>query len=230
MKKLISILSFLALIGSSYSQVRFSVSGGVNLTDLKNKWELFDNPDILPRFAYSFGGTLEFPLTSSFFIGGQLALVSKNYAFDVEDFYGPGTVGYDRYSVLYLDLPVYAGYRLGDFRIFLGPFFDLCLGGTNNHRLEYFNGYKDNGTGGISSSRGLKSSDASNAVFPLECYNFCDAGIVFGIGHCNENYSIDLLHSYGLVNIFPKVEGNSINRDDYSLYTRVFTLRLNFYL
>ena len=230
MKKLISLLALLTFFTNDYAQVKYSISGGINISDLKNDWELFDNPDIIPRFGYSIGSAVEIPVRNSFFFTGQLAIVSKNYALDVEDFYGAGTVGYDRYSVLYLDLPVLAGYCYREFRLFAGPFFDICLGGTNNHKLEYFNGYTDQGTHDIASARELKSSEESNNVFPLQNHNCFDAGIVFGIGHCSENFSIDLSHSYGLVNIFPKVDGNDIDRDKYFLFTRVFTLRLNIYL
>ena len=115
-------------------------------------------------------------------------------------------------------------------RAFIGPFFDYCLGGTNQHDLEYFNGDTDNGTNGISSSKVLKSSEISEGIFPLKSQNYFDAGIIIGVGHCNENFSLDLSYAYGLVNIFPRVDGTGINRDDYSMYTRVLTIRLNIYL
>ncbi len=212
------------------AQVKYFISGGVNLTDLKNDWGLFDNPEIHPRFGFTFGGGIEFPVHKSVFLETQLNIVSKNYAFDTEDFYGAGTEGYDRYSILYLDLPVVAGYQYKEIKAFIGLFFDYCLGGTNRHNLEYFNGDTEKGTIGVSSARKLKSSGINDEIFPLETQNYLDAGIIFGIGHSNQYYSLNLSYSHGLVNIFPKVEGSSINRNDYSLLTRVFTLRLNIYL
>ncbi len=230
LKKLIIILVLLSTVLINYAQVKYSISGGINLTNLKNDWNLFDNPKIYPRFGYTFGCGIEVPVKSSFFIGGQLNLVSKNYAFDTEDFYGAGTEGYDRYSILYLDLPIVTGYRYKELRAFIGPFFDYCLGGTNQHNLEYFNGDTDKGTIGIASSGELKSSEISEGIFPLRNQNFFDAGIIFGIGHSSKSHSLDLSYSYGVVNIFPKVDDESINRDDYSLFTRVLMLRLNIYI
>ncbi len=230
MKKLITILAFLFIVLIDYAQVKYSFSGGINFTDLKNNWNLFDNPKIHPRFGYTFGCGFEVPIKSSFFIGGQLNLVAKNYAFDTEDFYGAGTEGYDRYSILYLDLPAVTGYCYKEFRAFIGTFFDYCLGGTNQHYLEYFNGDTDEGTSGIATSGELKSSESGEGIFPLKNQNFFDAGIIIGIGHYNDSFSLDLSYSYGLVNIFPKVDDGSINRDDYSLLTRVLTLRLKIFI
>lgn len=230
MKKLFVLLVLLINIPVSYAQVRYSISGGINLTDLKNDWNLFDNPTIRPRFGYSFGFGLEIPVKNSFYTEGQITLVSKNYAFDTEDFYGDGTEGYDRYSILYLDLPIVAGYRYKDIRAFIGPFFDYCLGGTNQHNLEYFNGDTDEGTIGIDPSQELKSSEITEGIFPLKRQYYFDSGIILGVGYSCQSYSLDFSYSYGLVNIFPKVNDETVKRNDYSLFTRVLMLRLKIYI
>ena len=229
MKKLIAIPVLLMTVLVSYAQVRYSITGGINLTDLKNDWKLFDNPTIRPRFGYSFGFGLEIPVVNIFYTESQLTLISKNYAFDTEDFYGDGTKGYDRYSILYLDLPIVAGYRYMDMRAFIGPFFDYCLGGTNQHNLEYFNGNTDEGTAGVDSQE-LKSSEITEGIFPLKSQYSFDSGIILGVGYTCQSYSLDLSYSHGFVNIFPKVDNESINRDDYSLYTRMLMLRLKIYI
>jgi hypothetical protein len=230
LKRLIVIVVLASTVLINYAQVKYSISGGINLTDLRNEWGMFDNPKILPRFGYSFGCGIEIPVVTTFFIKNQLNIVSKNYAFDTEDFYGAGTEGYDRYSIVYLDIPVMAGYHFKEINFFTGPYFDFCLGGTNQHNLEYFDGNKDEGTYGIDASGKLKSSEITDGIFPLQDQNFLDAGILLGIGHANENFSLELSYAYGLVNIFPKVDGSQINRNDYSLYTRVITVRLNIFI
>ena len=153
----------------------------------------------------------------------------------VDDFvtrvcYGDGTEGYDRYSILYLDLPIVAGYRYKDIRAFIGPFFDYCLGGTNQHNLEYFNGDTDEGTIGIDPSQELKSSEITEGIFPLKRQYYFDSGIILGVGYSCQSYSLDFSYSYGLVNIFPKVNDETVKRNDYSLYTRVLMLRLKIYI
>jgi len=204
-------------------------SGSINLTDLKNDWEVFDNPEIMPRFGYSAGFGLEFSIKKSFFLRSQIIFVAKNYAFNTEDFYGAGTKGYDRYSALYLDLPIMAGYRYKDFHIVIGPFIDYFLGGTNQHKLEYFNGQVSSGNIDIKSAQALREQIQENEIFPLKSHYLFDAGIVFGIGYHNKNYSLDLNHSFGMVNIFPSGQMDCF-RDDFSLYSRVFTLQLNVFL
>lgn len=230
MKKSFTILVLLLYAAIGRAQLEYSLSTGINLTDLRNNWDLFGNPEILPRFGYTFGFGMEIPAYKSFFAGTQLNIVSKNYAFDTEDFYGDGTEGYDRYSILYFNLPIIVGYSYKELRVFAGPFFDYCLGGTNQHDLEYFNGDTDKGVIGIESSGELKSDEITGGIFPLRGQNFYDTGITMGIGHRSHNFSLNLSYSYGLVNIFPKVDDPDINRDNYSMYTRVLTLQLKIYI
>lgn len=230
MRTIFFILVFVFAVAAGQAQVNFSLSGGINLTGLKNDWDVFQSPKIYPRFGYSFGGSAEVHLVKSFYIKGQMNITSKNYGFDVEDFYGSGTVGYDRYSIVYLNFPIQTGYYYKNMSFFAGPFFDFCLGGTNQHNLEYFNGETDKGTYGIDPTGELKSSEISSGIFPLQGQNYLDAGMIVGIGHHNDNFSLDLSYAYGLINIFPKVDGSQINRNDYSLYTRVLTVRLNIFL
>jgi len=229
LKRFSIIFSLVSICTFNHAKVNYTFSGAINLTDLKNRWETFDNPEIMPRFGYSAGLGMEIPVKGTFFIRSQINLVAKNYAFNTEDFYGAGTKGYDRYSVLYIDFPLLAGYRYKDFHVFLGPFADYCLGGTNQHKLEYFNGMSDNAKVDIKSSESLRRHLREDEIFPLERQFFLDAGIIMGVGYHNKDYSLDLSHSLGLINIFPKDAENNY-RNEFPLFTRVFTLQLNVYL
>jgi hypothetical protein len=97
---------FLPAIASDF---RFGISGGVNLGELKTDWKYIEEPDVFPRFGYTFGLGSEIRIQKHISLLADLNLVSKNYAYDPV-YYGYGTEGFDRYSFLYLDLPLRLSY------------------------------------------------------------------------------------------------------------------------
>jgi hypothetical protein len=228
-QKITLIIAFWLFSLASYSQFKYGISGGINLTYLKLDWNQFENPESIPRFGFSFGLGGELHIQQNLYLMGDVNLLSKNYALDVEDFYGDGTEGYDRYSILYLDIPIKLAYSYKDIRFFSGPFIDFCLGGTNQHDLQFFDGENDKATNDIDSRSPVKSDEESMNIFPLENHYFLDSGFIIGIGHQHDNFAIDLSYSIGMLNIFPLIEGED-SRSNYPMYTRVLSIDLFFYL
>jgi hypothetical protein len=189
------------------------------------EWKTENNPDVNPRFGFSLGVGTEIDLISNLAILSDFKLVSKNYSVDPKS-YGHETTGFDRYNILYLDVPLRISYAYRDVRVFAGAFIDYCLTGTNKFNLEYADSTSEEGTFKIISGKEFSIGEIAYDEIPV---NYLDGGIIFGIGYRNELYCIDLSYSWGLINMYPTIIGGD-NRDDKLTKSRLLSINLFFYL
>jgi len=225
MRKFALILFLISSVLPAWSQWRFGIVGGVNLGSIATKWTLAENPEIHPRFGYSLGLGTEIDFSNHFALLADFNLVSKNYSID-PDYYGEETVGFDRYNILYLDLPIRISYMYKNVRFFAGPFIDYCLSGTNKFNLRYADSTIDAGNYKIISGREFNIGDIAYGEIP---FNYLDGGFLFGIGYRCEQYCLDLSYSWGLVNMYPNIIGGP-KRNEMVTRSRLLTLNLFFYL
>jgi hypothetical protein len=220
------VVSLLLLLNafSAFSQWRFGIAGGINLGMVKADWTIAQKPAFYPRFGYSLGFGSEFKMSEHFSLLSNLDLVSKNYAIDPE-YYGKDTEGYDRYSFLYLDMPVRICYANKNIRFFAGPFIDYCISGTKKYNLEFADSTRQEGNWKIKSGKRFASNELEN---PEEGVFYLDGGFLFGIGYRNNSYCFDLSYASGLVNVYPYIAGD--HRSEMITHTRLLTLNLFFYL
>jgi hypothetical protein len=224
MKRFLLFIFIVLFAKGLMAENRYGVSLGVNLGGIKTNWQYVDDPEVFARFGYSFGFGAEFELRDHIALLIDLNMVSKNYAI-TPDYYGPDVEGFDRYSLLYLDLPVRVSYNHRNMRIFAGPFLDYYISGTNRYNFIY----PDNtiNEGNISIKSGKEFSDKEIRSNRL-AVNYLDGGIIFGVGYRNDSYCIDLSYSQGLLNISPNIEGGPGRKENITM-TRMLMLNLFFY-
>jgi hypothetical protein len=220
-------LFFLSITGRA--QFDFGIVGGMNLTSLHLDPNFFEEQRSIPRFGFSFGLGTEYRLPGNMFIHGDLNILDKNFALNVADFYGEDAIGYDRYNLLYLDLPIKFGVELRGYRFFGGAYFDYLLDGSNLHSIEFFNTQVTKSTEHISIGNKIAVPEPQKVFFPLEDQFPYNAGLIVGIGHRAPGYSIDLTYSTGLINIYPETS-DPAERNEHAMYTRVLKIELFFYL
>ena len=225
MRKFSLIFFLVSSVSPGCSQLHFGIAGGVNLGSINTKWTSTENPDINPRFGYSLGLGTEIGVATRWAILADLNLVSKNYSID-PDSYGDETKGFDRYNILYLDLPIRVSYMYKNVRFFAGPFIDYCLTGTNKFNLQYADSTIDAGSYKIISGREFNIGEIAYDEIPI---NYLDGGFLFGIGYRCEQYCLDLSYSWGLVNMYPNIIGGP-ERNEMVTRSRLLTLNLFFYL
>ena len=229
MRKLNLIIYLIAFCAGTSAQSQYGIKGGMNLNYLEFSGDLITDHNCIARFGYSIGLAGEHSFNHRFYLQSGLNFISKNYALDITDFYGVEAQGYDRYNVLYLDLPVILGMNFGNIRLFGGGYFDYSLGGTNHHQIEYDPGMtKKSSTDDIDAAAKF-SRKKVDEIFPLQAHHLLDAGFLVGLGRRNDDFSLDLTYSHGLINVFPEVE-NTDYRSCYKMYIRSITLSVFFYL
>jgi hypothetical protein len=225
MRRFLLFVVIVISVSPSWADFQPGISGGVNIGDIKTDWENLEEPDIFPRFGYSIGIGTELELNENLSFLIDLSLVSKNYAY-APDYYGAGIKGFDRYSLLYIDLPVRVSYNHRNMRVFAGPFIDYCISGTNKYNLVYSDSSVLEGSVNIKSGKQFSSKEIRNNRLAV---NYLDGGLIFGMGYRNENYCLDLSYSLGLLNIYPKIQGGQDRSKNISK-TRMLVLTLFFYL
>jgi hypothetical protein len=222
-------LIFILLLGlpliPAIAQGRFGITGGVNLGDISLKWDNVCAPYIYPRFGCSLGIGSELKISGDFSLLTDFNLISKNYSID-QHFYGDSIEGYDRYSVLYLDMPLRLSYSHNNMRIFAGPFLDYCLSGTNKYNLISPDSTQKEGNNKLVVTRYFSShyiEKENLAVYYL------DGGVQFGIGYQCKDYCLDLCYSWGLINVYPDTK-RIHGRNEMKSHTRLLILNVFFYL
>ncbi len=224
--KRIVLFFFIALsVTPAWAGPHFGFSGGVNMGGIKTDWKYIDEPEVFARFGYSLGVGTEIQVKNRFSMLIDLNLVSKNYAYNPE-YYGSGTEGFDRYSLLYLDLPFRLNYTYKNMRVFTGPFIDYCISGANRYNFHLADSTAVEGNLNIKSGKEFTTKEIHSDRLAV---NYLDGGLIIGIGYRCNNYCLDLSYSLGLINIYPEIlDGQA--RSNNITKTRMFMLNLFFYL
>lgn len=228
MKKSFIVISLIFFPILSNAQFKYGILGSINLTSLHLDPNYFEDNRSISRFGFSFGLGGEFHLSKLYYLQSDINLISKNFALNVSDFYGEEVSGYDRYNVLYLDVPVKFGLTWKNYRIYGGAFFDYSLKSTNLHDITILDN-QNNTSSDIASEKAFLAADPTHLVFPLKNLYSFDTGYIIGVGHQNENFCLNLSYSVGLINIFPKMDSPDL-RKKHPMHTRVLKLELFFYL
>jgi hypothetical protein len=224
MKRIILFICVVLSTSHLWANNRYGISLGVNLGSIKTDWENMKEPEIFPRFGYSLGLGTELPLKKQMSLLIDMNLVSKNYAYAPE-FYGIDIEGFDRYSLLYFDLPLRISYNYKKTRVFTGTFIDYCISGTNRYNFTYPDSTVSEGNKSIKSGKQFSKNEIHSDRLAV---NSMDGGLIFGVGYHDDNYCLDLSYSLGLLNTYPEIKGGQDRRKNITR-TRMLQLNLFFY-
>ncbi len=206
MKKLIFLFFMsLAVLASTYAQIKFMPKAGGSLSNVAFSDDLMDpDVDIKPKIGIIVGVAAEIPL-----IGETLALQpellfhQKGFKYD-----DPGDGEYTEEgsaTLNYLELPVLAKIKFGKFYAIAGPSFSYGIGG------KYKSTYHD-------LTQGTTEEESSNVKFKEMPDNYqgddvfvdnaFDIGVQLGVGMKISVIVIDLRYGMGLTNLFDKPDGS----------------------
>lgn len=179
---LLSLLTVLAAQFSSGQKATFGIKGGMTLSNYTVK-ETYDNLTFIEssktKIGPYFGGRVEFKISDKFFLQPELLYNKLG---------GKSVDGYDVYILdfNYLQVPVYAKFKLQQFSFYGGPQFSLLISSKVKS--------------------GSVSVDVSEQIKNVEF------SLASGIGYTLTNgFGFDLLFHYGLSKVIKSNEMNVTN-------------------
>ncbi|MFZ4400019.1 MAG: porin family protein [Bacteroidales bacterium] len=229
MKKITSLLSFVLVLMIStqtYSQFRFGVKTGLNISNMRVSG--FTGVTESSRISFHIGANVDFSFTKSFSLESGLLLSSKGANFD-RDLYTDNTtkvIENTTLTPLYIELPINAVYKV-DFKpikllIFAGPYLGIGVGGNRvieheatglpagvsladavNWCIQNLHNTVQDGTTGL--------KYGSNSADDLKSFDF---GLNFGAGIEFYNFQFRLQYGLGLANLNPTTANNEILKNN----------------
>jgi len=197
------LLTLVLLLGLSVSaqdsRFKFGVKAGVNISNAT-----IDNKDADPKLkvGYQIGATVDYTLTPNWLIQSGLSFTTKGSKID--DFLAGKVLGGDgrgetyTFNQLYLQLPVYAAYRIevsDDLGIVIGagPYLAYGIGGKTKRKLH-------NGQFGDGSTE-QKFDTFGNAEDNFEQLKEFDFGLGLNVSAEFGKIVVGLGYEYGILNI-----------------------------
>jgi len=169
------VLSIIYLSFNSYSQTKFGIKAGLNLTNQKYSGFVV-KVQTDPIITFTIGGLADLELSENLGIslGIQLQGVGGKITAPIES----------ESRIDYINIPVKLQYNFTDLFIGAGPYFSYGIGGKN----------EDNGTN-LDLMLGEDSTDHFSPI---------DYGFVFEAGYKFSKFQASLNYNLGLANINPK--------------------------
>ena len=229
MKNIKTILLSLSLIisSSAFSQLKFGIKAGYNLSetaywtpDVANLGLFFDMTKM--KSGYQFGALMDYSINDALSLRPEILISNKGYSYDIPRKWGDNSEGYDRVSYNYFEIPVNLAFKLNDFQIFVGPFMSFGLGGkhaweikrngrTFKEELKVKHTYKE-----------VSIDDSSeDEIVYFQAFDF---GLNGGIGYTFGPVLVNAGYSLGLGNLTPKEEGSDFEPKDHQQRNRLFFL------
>lgn len=199
-------------------RITFGVKAGVNFASFSivDNRGLDDDYKKRPNVSFHVGGLVDVPLSSAFSLQGGLTLSGKGsreiWSND-DELGGSYSETSFKESLLYLELPVNAVYKAGNFFVGAGPYAGYALSGKWKETFE-----EDFGDGDVE-----KEEDSGNVIFSGEnAYRErIDFGVNFLAGYqFNSRMNISLGYGLGLKNIY--------KRDEWTMKNRVLSLSVGY--
>lgn len=208
----------LFLITTAFPQVRFGVTGGLNLNNISQEYNDFSESETEMKLGYHAGFLGEYYFTEMFSLQSGLMFNTKGYQIDIEEEYEDGE-GYSRYRLSYLEVPFNLTVNTGIFKLFAGPYLAFGIDGVNNYDYTYLQintgsgdiEVSDDGSNDVHFEREItedQRDDDDVYVYPY------DVGLNIGLGIESGPILLKAQYSLGLVNMLPELEGDSEFRDD----------------
>lgn len=202
MKK-VFLLTFILLLGINVlaqdSPFRFGVKAGVNMSNAT-----IENKDADPKFkvGYQIGVTVDYTFTRDWLIQSGLSFTTKGSK--VDDFYAGQMIGGDgrgtthTFNQLYIQLPVYAAYRVNvtdnlGIVIGAGPYMAYGIGGKSKEKLH-------KAVFGDSSTE-RKFDTFGNGDDDIEQLNRVDFGLGLNVSAEFGKIVVGLGYEHGLLNV-----------------------------
>jgi hypothetical protein len=183
MRKFLFLLGFIGIAGISSvsAQLGWGVKAGVSYGMVSSN---MDNDQTKGSAGFEFGPTAHYILSEKVFINSGLLLNAKGMA--------SGDAGM---SLLYLDVPIYAGYAFGigktTFYAQAGPVLEMNLSASSNYEG--------------------KTTDMKENISPF------NAGLGVAFGTNIEKFKIELGYQQGLMNIYKDSPDYSVKLSSISL-------------
>jgi hypothetical protein len=208
------------------AQIKFGVKAGMNVNNVSQNFEESDwETKTKMRIAYNIGAIVDFTLIDALSLQSGVIFTSKGFNYDLDDWWGDGTEGYDRAIYNYIEVPFNFAYKIDDLQIFAGPYLAIGIGGKNKWDVTW-DGDGDKDEIKFKPAFGeVKDSDLSEDE---DAYNALDYGINFGLGYQIGQILINAGYSLGLGNMTPQYEGD-FDPKDYKVSNRVISLSVSYF-
>lgn len=210
MKKLsILLVMSMAITTTLYSQVTFMPKAGASFAnvafsdDIKEGWG-GSNADFGSKLGIVLGVAAEIPLGGEMFaVQPELLFHQKGYHFEYND----NTAGEEysedyKYSLNYLELPVLAKVKFGNFYVAAGPSIGFGLFGTYKGSYTWLGETTDD-EGKIKFGTEPENYDGDDEYID----NALDFGVQIGAGYKISVIVVDLRYGLGLTNMYDKPSG-----------------------
>lgn len=175
----------------SLEDLRFGVTGGLNLSNMTN----FDS-----KASFHLGLKAEKSITENVFIEGSVLYSAKGAKMDF------GDLGSNKINANYIEVPIHIGYVYNinpelDIRGSVGPYFAYGIGGKMEVSESdwYYDSYENTKYNTFSDDSGLKRFDLG-------------LGFKAGVEYKN-NYQLSIGYDFGLIDTYNK----SKNEEDYDV-------------
>lgn len=198
MKKRITLLCLsIAAFTSAYSQVTFMPKAGATFTnvafsdDIKNSW----GADFGSKVGFVAGLAVEIPLGQEIWaLQPELLWHQKGYSYKYDE---PGYHEDNNYTFNYLELPILAKIKTGNFFFLAGPSIGYGIIGT------YKGTYQENGSKVDDSDWVYFGGEPSDYDVDEEYVdNRIDFGVQVGAGIEIKPFVVELRYGYGLTNLY----------------------------
>lgn len=217
MKKLL-FLSALFLIGaSSFSQVKFGVKAGLNLSNIGQNFK-----DPADEFSTNMKPGVHLGLAVQYDLGESLGLLTglvySSKGFKIEE----GTYK-SKASLGYLEIPIKLAYKLNNFRFMVGP--SIAFGISGKSKWEYD---VDSGEDKIKFKNKLGEAELND---DYDYVKAIDLGLNIGVGYDINGILISANYGLGLSNLNPKVDVPDVTDDskDYKMTNRVISIGVTYF-
>lgn len=240
MKKIILLCASLALMVSSFGQVKFGLKAGMNVNNIaqnfkESEWEF----ETKMRMAYHVGAIADIGFNDALSVQTGLLLTSKGYSADLDEMakefeedYGVEVSidGYDRVIVNYLEIPINLAYNISGFQIYAGPYLAFGIGGKNkwDYTVEA-GGMEESNSDEIKYKPIFGEVGEDDLGDDEEAYSAFDYGLNFGVGYQVGPVLVNAGYSLGLGNMNPGYEGSDEDPADYKISNRVIAVSVSFF-
>jgi hypothetical protein len=238
MKKInvLLILTGLILSSQAFSQVKFGVKTGMNLSNMKfninSDYE--DEPETKIKMGYQFGLIADIPLLqNTLSLQPGLLYNNKGYSADIEKMLEDesGTdiedfEGYVRVNYNYIELPVSFVYKNNGFQLSAGPYVAIGVGGSFKNDFSFVADGEDFDSGDFFDEDSYKMKPVIGTVDDdmfedylddedvMELYRAFDFGMNLGVGYQVKSILFNAGYSMGLINLTPKYDALDYDMDE----------------
>lgn len=207
--------------GQSEQKIIVGPRVGLNVSSLSVSNLEMDNDK--SKIGFNVGVAVEFPIVRSFYINSGLFYTTKGIKFEYSDLDWSEK---DTYNAGYLELPLYASYRLNfaeasQLQINFGPYFAYGVNGKIKEVGTKID-YEENDEGDVSKYEyeydlfGVADEDSDEEKGGIKRF---DCGLGVGLGYTWNRIYLGFNYQFGLVNIADKKEwGNGkIKNSNFSI-------------